>query len=1005
MILIKKKWVLVLILIISLSLSLTSSVTANDNRFYKIVSSDSSGLKLKLNFPPPILTTIDTALGKFTKISLKNYQTVSSAGQPNLPVVSLPFYVPEGASVKMEWQGKSNEVILKCPPLPETKPIVIYSKKGVPVRLEKRFILSREIYNKNVLFPKSPVSISEKKYFRELRLQLLHIYPYQVNAFSKRVKMWQNLTVKISFVNSDKKYSSTFCKPAFPFLTSMLEELAINSKALFSNQFPVKSRLVTKKHRLPYKYEQTKNDTKYRIKINKTGMFKINQASLVKAGMDVSQIDPRKIAMYKNGVEIQIIVIGEEDGSFDTTDKVLFYGIGKGNNYVDWNVYWLGVKDVNGLRMTDVNVAPGIGTTVVTSFLEQYHFEENNIFWGSIPNGAGFDHWFWDKIISPDAKQYTFHLDFLTLTSSLSMKVKFHGYTYASSVNPDHHVKFFINENEVYNHYFDGQIVSSAEFQVASDYLQDGRNVLKIKVPGDTGASQDAVNLNYFEYTYERLLQTNNDQLIFSLSETGAQKATISSFSSNTLFFFDITLPEQVKNLTNFSIDNLLDSYQATFEVNQTAPCSYVILTEDKFLKVISIIKDTPSSLRNTGNGADLIVISPNSFQTVLEPFVNHRQMQGYRVSLVDIQDIYDEFSDGLLSPDAITEFLNYAYNYWQTPAPIAVFLVGDANFDFNNYLQTDIKNFIPNHFVETDIMGQTVSDYPFTCVSGKDELPDLFLGRCTASSIMEVQAFVNKVITYETEEILQKWNQNVLLVADDDMIFESYQNSLETDYFTPYCYNTNKVYLGKYSGNVAQAKQDIIDNISAGQFLSFYLGHGGIEDWSGQNLFNTSDVSSFSNNERSTVLITSSCLNGYFAHPEIEKGMSEEWIRFQQKGAINTISSTALSYANHDNKYHHRFLDEVLINNETNVGVAATNAVIMAYLYDNIPLDHLKALSILGAPLTLLRKPIIIIPVLSYIAIIILIILLSIFILIFSNSSGKKLPIKKLYFRNTYNE
>ena len=52
---------------------------------------------------------------------------------------------------------------------------------------------------------------------------------------------------------------------------------------------------------------------------------------------------------------------------------------------------------------------------------------------------------------------------------------------------------------------------------------------------------------------------------------------------------------------------------------------------------------------------------------------------------VVDIDDIYDEFSDGLFNPFAIRRFLRYAYNSWQQPAPTYVVLVGDAHYDYKN--------------------------------------------------------------------------------------------------------------------------------------------------------------------------------------------------------------------------------------------------------------------------------------------------------------------------------
>ena len=54
------------------------------------------------------------------------------------------------------------------------------------------------------------------------------------------------------------------------------------------------------------------------------------------------------------------------------------------------------------------------------------------------------------------------------------------------------------------------------------------------------------------------------------------------------------------------------------------------------------------------------------------------RQQQGYQVVVVDVQDIYDAWNYGQVSPDAIRNFLRYAVHHW-SPSPRAVVFVGDS--------------------------------------------------------------------------------------------------------------------------------------------------------------------------------------------------------------------------------------------------------------------------------------------------------------------------------------
>ena len=109
----------------------------------------------------------------------------------------------------------------------------------------------------------------------------------------------------------------------------------------------------------------------FKVKIDKSGMFKITYSELQAMGFDVSS-NPRQIALFGNGggvlpeknnafryddlVENPIVVVGEDDGSFDEGDYILFYGEGpvvwkyntatyrfyhQNNYYDDYSYYYL----------------------------------------------------------------------------------------------------------------------------------------------------------------------------------------------------------------------------------------------------------------------------------------------------------------------------------------------------------------------------------------------------------------------------------------------------------------------------------------------------------------------------------------------------------------------------------------------------------------------------------------------------------------------------------------
>ena len=57
----------------------------------------------------------------------------------------------------------------------------------------------------------------------------------------------------------------------------------------------------------------------------------------------------------------------------------------------------------------------------------------------------------------------------------------------------------------------------------------------------------------------------------------------------------------------------------------------------------------------------DLVIITRGELLGAFAPLKAWREQQGYRVALVNVEDLYDEFSYGQKTPQAIKDFLGYA--------------------------------------------------------------------------------------------------------------------------------------------------------------------------------------------------------------------------------------------------------------------------------------------------------------------------------------------------------
>src|SRR6266705_3107964 len=151
-----------------------------------------------------------------------------------------------------------------------------------------------------------------------------------------------------------------------------------------------------------------------------------------------------------------------------------------------------------------------------------------------------------------------------------------------------------------------------------------------------------------------------------------------------------------------------------------------------------------PSNLRGAGNGASLIIITRAQFIESVRLLRDVRQRQGLSVAIVDLEDVYDEFSFGHKNPQALKDFLSYARVNWQ-PAPQFVLFAGDASFDPKNYLGFGDYDFVPTRQIDTQYM-ETASDDWFADFNG-DGVPELAVGRLPVRTSQEAQRMIPKII------------------------------------------------------------------------------------------------------------------------------------------------------------------------------------------------------------------------------------------------------------------
>lgn len=924
--------------------------------YCEMTSIQNDKITLICNFPAPEIGDFTDPEGQvFSVVSISGLVPSGEAGGPEVPALIIPICVPEGQQVEFQFRGTMEKQHLPYTPRPRIS-VMKESDDNVPV-LKERYVIDKEHYSQNRYIPAENISIEEAGYFRRTRLSSLRINPLSINPLTKEFSCYSHLEITLLF--SDKIADGKKDHPMTGYFQEKDITLAFLRNLLLNPDFVIKGKTIEgrlNRNAFEKNSPESRSGEWFRVTISEKGMHRITYTELSSAGMNMMTTNPRKIAMYKDGSEIDIVVSGENDGIFNPQDSIIFYGTVPGNDYSDSNVYWLTVQSNNGSRMANVNGAPSGSEPLLTTFRHEEILETNAVYWSNIPDAENKDHWFWEKLIAPTTGTYQFNANDPGPTPDVTISSFFRGFTYNDNVNPDHHVRVLLNDTTIDDVTWDGQSEFDSEVDPADGLLQSGLNTLKVVLDGDTGSSVDAIFHNKFEISYKRMLNAVSNHLAYSIDQTGITRARITNFSSSAINAFNVSDPLHVTRIMNAAITQDGSTFRVEIAQNQTIPQFYEILAENAYCSIDSMEMDTLSNLKSPNLQSDFLIIAPVSFHAALEPLKRHREQQGFSTMVISIQDVYDEFSDGLFNPEAIKSFLEYAFENWQNPVPVAVLLMGEANFDYHNYYGTTIENIVPTSLIETILMGQTISDHPFATISGPDIIPDIFIGRSTVRDITDVENFVLRTIRYESLPEHENWMNNILLVSDSDLTHETALNALKTEHFDPGGFTSSTVYLRDYGSNVEQATSDIVSSVTNGCFLTLYLGHGGMETWSNE-MLEVEDINSFANWYHQPLLIASSCLNGYFGHHQVASCMSEEWMRYKVKGAICTSASTSLTSVYDINKFHERVCQELFTFQHRNAGIAIWQAEIYAYLVDNASSEHIRTQSFLGDPLTVFRQ------------------------------------------------
>ena len=354
------------------------------------------------------------------------------------------------------------------------------------------------IYSQDVFTPAQPIELVVNGMIRSQHVARLSFIPFQYNPAMDEIRVVRHVIVEIHLGNDNFTGSSMGLVNEGSF-ESILQKTLINyDQARYWRLLPQQTPSAIEKSTSSVLMDQPA----YKIQVDQDGLYQVTYSALQSAGVPVDGLDPRTLRLFNQGVEIPIYVFGEEDGIFNSTDYLLFYGQKIDTKFTSTNIYWLSWGNGNGLRMSTQDGTVH-GADFPNYFRTTLHLEEDHLYQNNSPSGLNLDHWYWLSLNAnngPVSHDFTFMLqNVITTTSTATVSGLLKGY----SAEPQHHTLLFINGNLIGDHTWPSG--SEYAFSIEIPAFLPGRgecNTLTITVPHDGDITVDYQLVNWFEIDY-----------------------------------------------------------------------------------------------------------------------------------------------------------------------------------------------------------------------------------------------------------------------------------------------------------------------------------------------------------------------------------------------------------------------------------------------------------------------------------------------------------------------
>lgn len=640
-----------------------------------------------------------------------------------------------------------------------------------------------------------------------------------------------------------------------------------------------------------------------RIGVRRDGFYRVTKAELQNAGFNVNG-NSSLWQLYRQGVE-QAILIGPN------ADYIDFWGKGVDTPETDMAMYYLVSGPTAGRRIATRVARPVSGTVASTNYSQEFVQKHRANYLNQVLNGDAENYW-GAVITSNGDTTYNFNLTGVDFASAnATIVLRFQGYALTVA---QHGVQIMLNGNVLSDATGPTRANFSKLYTIPTSHLREGANSLVFRA---NGGPTDFVLFDSVSIAFARKHLASQNRLKFYTSNYHLSK--LEGFSSPNVRLFDMTAETSPVLWTNLNVIQ----EGATFSVRMPADRgrSMYAVEDSGMQQASSVTPNNPANLKVNTHSAQLVIIAHQNWMTEAQNWANYRTGQGFTVKIVEVSEIFDEFSYGDLNSLAIRDFLQYAENNWQSP-PNYVLLLGDASYDSRNYQGNGYHNYVPTHIVNT-IFTETGSD-DFLADFNGDGLAEMAVGRIAARDGQTVTNALAKVVAFEAAAPTMH-SRGVLFAYDcfdaaNNYNFEQYSTTLKN--LLPG--GVSSTMIGRCGPGSPQT--DLINAINTGKYVINYSGHGTSGVWATSGFFSNLNVPQLTNANNQSIFTMLTCLNGYFLH-STNVSLAETLVNATNGGAVAAWASTGETTPDEQNAMAARFYQRLSVGSLERMGELVNDA------------------------------------------------------------------------------